>query len=267
MTTFIKKTRSLFISLAIALSAYVFSIGAHAGLIYNGYADIEFSLVNVARAGGPGEGNGEGSGPGVGLGPGENSYSVTLSGSLFDSDSFSSGSGFADFFTSILPSGDWSVDTSVYQFSESDGGSSGNSSASSYADTDFSILFQSNHQNSLLFDLSFLSYISAFISNDTPLVSGDDAGAYGEIQLFDDDNEIFFSSAEAFVGGSMFSSKEIEQSIRFELEGYESYEISGIVYSDGYAVTVPEPSTLWLMALGLITMIVRNNYQRSNTSD
>lgn len=266
MTTLNKNPRSLFFSLAIVVTTYLFSLGAHAGLFYNGYADIEFSLENVARAGGQGNQNGDGSGPGVGAGPDKDSYSVTLSGSIFNSGASSSGSSYADFFTSIFPSNDLSVDTSSFQFSESAGGTSGQGSADSFAWTDFSILFQNNHQNPLLFDLSFLSFVSADIYNDAPLLFGEDAGAYASITLLDnDDSEIFFSSAEAFVGSRMVSSEETRKSLSFDLASGASYEITGMVDSDGYAVTVPEPSMLWLMALGLMTMIVRNNHQRANT--
>jgi hypothetical protein len=258
MTTLNKNPRSLFFSLAIVVTTYLFSLGAHAGLFYNGYAEIEMNLDNVAVVG-SGSGGGNGNNNGNGLGPGDNNYSVTLSGSLLDSGAFSNGSGFATFETSIFPSDN-------FQFSESYGDSSGTGTASSYADTDFSILFQNNHQNPLRFDLSLFSFVSADINNDAPLLFGDDAGAYAEISLFNNDfTEILFSSAEVFLGGSRLSSEEVEQSLSFELAVGESYELFGTVYSDGYAVTVPEPSMLWLMALGLMTMIVRNNHQRSNT--
>jgi hypothetical protein len=256
MKRLMKNPRSLMFSLAIVLTINAVSFGAHAGLLYNSYADLEFNLVNVARVGGQGNNNGEGPGPGDGEGPGENSYSVVLNGSIFGSDAFTTGSGFASFFTSIITSSD-------YQTSESDGSSSGTGSASSYADTGFSITFQNNHKNPLSFDLSFLSYVSAEIYNDALLAPSDDAGAYAEISLFDDVTEILFSSAEAFVGGEMFSSEEIEQSLSFQLEAGESYEIYGTVYSDGYAVTVPEPSMLWLMALSLMAILVKN-HKRSN---
>jgi hypothetical protein len=258
MTTLNKNPHSLFFSVAIVVTTYLFSLGAHAGLFYNGYAEIEMSLDNVAVVG-SGSGDGDGNNNGNGLGPGENNYSVTLSGGIFDSGAFSNGSGFATFDTSTFPSDD-------FQFSESYGDSSGKGSANSFALTDFSILFQNNHQNTLRFYLSLFSFVSADIYNDAPLLFGEDAGAYASIALFDnDDSEMFFSSAEAFVGGQMVSSEEIIESLSFELASGASYLITGMVDSDGYAVTVPEPSMLWLMALGLMTMIVRNNHQRANT--
>jgi hypothetical protein len=280
MTTLNKNPRSLFFSVAIAIAVttYFFSLGAHAGLFYNGYADLGISLDNVAVVGsGSGSGNGNNNGGGSGggnnngngLGPGEDSYLVTLSGSLFDSDAFSNGSGYADVFTNVFPSDDLSVNTlgilgiSDFQYSESYGDSNGQGSADSYALTNFSILFKNEHENPLRFDLSLFSFVSADIFSDASLLFGEDAGAYASITLLDQDgSEIFFTSAEAFVGGSMVSSEEIEESLSFELASGASYLITGMVDSDGYAVTVPEPSMFWLMALGLITMIVRNNHSK-----
>ena len=273
MTILRKYPHSLIISLVFMVATSIFSLGAHAGLFYDGYADIEFSLVNVAHVGGQGngpgtgQGNGQGPGSGTGQGPNPDQYSVTLSGSLFNSNTSTSGAGTANVDTNLFTFGNLTANDSNppdYQYSGSYGSSSSKGEASSFAETDFSIVFQNNHQNPLTFELLLSSFISADIFNDTPLFSGDDGGAYGEISLFDSVDDIFFSSAEAFIGGSMSSSESLDESLIFEVAGNTRYEIFGQVYSDGYAVTdVPEPSMVWLMALSLMFILVKN-HQRSN---
>lgn len=258
MTTLIKKPRSLFITLVFIVITCTSTFGAHAGLMYNGYADIEFNLDNVAVVGGSGNGNGNGNGPNA------NSYLVTPSGSLFDFDVFTSGAGFAAIETNFFPSVDLLAGTSVFQTSESYGDSNGTGEASSYADTIFSLVFQNNHQNQLRFDLLFTAFLSAEITNIGPLILGNDAGAFSQLSFSAGGRTIYDSYVEAFVGGSILNTDLTTQSLSFTVDPGASYTISGIASSDGYAVTVPEPSMFWLMALGLISMLVKN-HKRSNT--
>ena len=142
----------------------------------------------------------------------------------------------------------------------------------SIADRIHFISFTNNLNTPLSFEFLFSSFVSADIDVNGSLGTNDDSSSYAEISLFDKDmDELFFSSAEAFIGGDLISSETNDnQSLRVNLQGKESNEIYGIVYSDGYAesvresVSVPEPSIIWLMTLGLFGLLTQKTRQRSN---
>ncbi|WJG10683.1 hypothetical protein [Aliiglaciecola sp. LCG003] len=223
---------------------------ANAAVLYNGYADIEFNLDSVRHA----QGNGNGPGPG----PIRNAISST--GSVFEASAISSGAATATYLTELISPNDWAIDEPFFQYSESygDAGLTGDGTGTSdaFADTEFSIFVENNLNSALIFTFSFFSYVSADVIIDGDLGPFDDGGAYAEIFMADDfTDELLFSSAEVFVGGSMFDSDYIEGNIIFTLAPGESNTIYGNVYSEGYAATVAEPSLLYLFCLGLVGLV------------
>jgi len=260
--------RPFLLSIAFAAGSLSIASAANAALQYSGLAEIEFTGINVCA--GQGQCNGVNT-----LG---NNYTVSSVASIFDSGFSQSGDGFADFFISLLPTADWAIDDSFYQTSESygDAGLSPNASgiASSFADTDFAILFENrSHGQSLggptlRFDLLFTAFVSADIIFQNTVGSFSDGGAYAAITLFDLlDNELFFSSAEAFIGGPLVDSNFQEITLSFILEPGQSKTILGNVYSDGYA-EVAAPPAVWLMGIGLmgISLFARKTAHRSRVN-
>ncbi len=278
MTTIRIHSRSLLISAALAASTSLLSLGAHAGIVYNGYADIEYCLNSVTSVTGSNNGNNPGAcqsngcGSGNGSGSGSQGWSVSSSSDIYDLNASSSGSGVASTDSMIGAATNWSLGDSFIQTSESYGGASGNGSADSFIESEFFISFTNNLNTPLSFEFLFSSFVSADIDVNGSLGTNDDSSSYAEISLFDKDmDELFFSSAEAFIGGDLISSETNDnQSLRVNLQGKESNEIYGIVYSDGYAesvresVSVPEPSIIWLMTLGLFGLLTQKTRQRSN---
>lgn len=244
------------------------SVTANAAMIsYSGFADLNIELVSVT----PNNGTGPGPGPGPSPGPGPHNFEVSSLASAFDLAN-ASGSGSSDTFTSLLPSADWEVSNEFFQTSESFG-EAGNAAgeASSYADTDFNILVTNNRSNSAL---TFEFLLSAFVSADVFVdgVAGalDDGGAFADIRLVDSLlGDLFYTSAEAFIGGLLVDSSFDEQTIEFTLEAGESRTLSGFISSDGYAdviAEVAEPSTIWLALISGMSLLTVSSKRRAKTA-
>jgi hypothetical protein len=265
-----KQTRSLLISATLAASLLSFTVGASAGLVYEGYADFELDLVDVSETSDQGD-NCNGSGVCDGS---NNGWSVSATSSLFDSDAVFSGSGFAEFAAALYPANDWAIGDSYFQTSESLGGSGGlagnvNGTASSFADTMFSVTLENRSGSgsgsggqSRNFDFNFFSYVSAYIDGFGFL--GGDGGAYAEIVLFDSLGDILFSSAESFVGGPTDVAQNIDDFLTFTVGANSSYTFSGMVYTDGYsAAEVPTAPMFGLMSVGLFGILARKRRSSS----
>lgn len=250
-------------ALVIAACGLSTSFQASAALMYEGYADLELELISVSSTTDQGD-NCNGSGACDGSG---NGWSVSSNSGISDSEAVLSGSGSAEFGAFLFPTKDWAIGDLYSQTSESfgeAGGLTGNSvgTASSFADTFFSVTLENRSGSgngsggqSRDFEFDFYTYVSAFL--DGFGFPGVDGGAYAEIVLFDS-VEILFSSAEAFVGGPTTDfPPDISDSLTFTVDADSSYTFSGIVYTDGYAIAVPEPSVLGLMGLGLIGLFRR----------
>jgi len=145
------------------------------------------------------------------------------------------------------------------QTSNSWGDTDLNGFASSFSDTELSILFTNSLDTPLTFELLFSYFVSADIEGD-----GLDAGSYGEINIFDSGSNLLFASAETFLGGDTSSASYMDSSLIFTVQGNSSYKIEGTVYSDGYAV--PEPSMFWLIGLGAIGFMTFRNKKLAITA-
>lgn len=228
---------------------FVLSTTANAALIgYNGYADIEFNLVNVSRT----SGNGSGSGPGPGL----IKNAISSSGNIIEVNEVSSGSGIASVDTGLISSSDWTINTGFYQYSESMGsaGSLGGSSGTSdaFSASAFSIFIENTSTAALIFEFSYSAFVSAELIIDGVFGALDIGGAYAELFMTDNSGELLFTSAEVYENGDFLDSNLIEGTVLFTLLEGQSNTISGTVYSEGYATRVAEPSMVSLLCMGLL---------------
>ncbi len=243
MTKILAITRSVTFSAILAGSALGFATAANAAADYDGYADFFITLDSVLF-----QGQGESQ-------PEAGDWTVTSSGVVIDSGTDATGTGIANIDTGIDAARSWSVgDQGLVQFSNSYGSLSGEGLASSFGDTEFEINVVNTSNKRIDFAFSY----SAFVSADITASDGEDAGAYGSIELFDDfSSELLFTSAEAFVGGPLADSSDISRDLLFSLEAGASNTIFGNVYSDGYAEKVSEvplPAAAWLFGSGLIAL-------------
>ena len=254
-----KKTKTylypLLRKMSLLTTLFVLSSVASAALIeYEGYAEIEFILVSVNHT----QGNGEG--PGSGL----INNAILSAGSISETNVVTSGSGTAAVENNLISSIDWTIDSNL-QYSSSTGKAGlTTGSSDAFSDTDFSIAVTNKSGAALAFEFSYAAYVSAELIFGGPLGVSDDGGAYGEIFMADSYNEkLLFASAEAYVGGPESDSEFVDDTLIFTLQDGESNTIFGTVYSEGYAeaVAVPEPSTLYLLSMGLLGLAGVNRRQ------
>ncbi|MFT6899521.1 MAG: hypothetical protein ACJA13_003959 [Paraglaciecola sp.] len=243
MSTIRKNHYVLSRNILLVTTLLILSSTANAGVIeYNGYADLEFSLVSVTN---------QGSGDGPGAGAIRNAISST--GNIIDANTVSTGSGTATEVTGLISTDPWAIGGSFYQSSESFGkAGEAKGTSDAFADTGFSIFIENKFNSARTFVFSVFSFVSADVLFNGALHAFDDGGAYAEIVMYDNGGEFFRSSAEAFLGGSEYEEEYIESTVSFTLEADQSKTISGTVYSEGYAVAVAEPSILYVLCMGLL---------------
>ena len=252
-----KNARAVFVSAGLAIGVLGFSAGVNAGLDYSGYGELYVQLVDVTntncvpdQTGGNCRANGN--------------WSVSSSGSIFESGSSSSGSGVASTDISLFPTIDWVIGDQNVQYAESYGdagvSSPGAGSASSYALTDFDIFVENTFRGEGALSLDFIFDYSIFLSADLgfypPAFPNEDGGAYAGIHLFDDFSDLLETSTAVFVGGDTTSdSVTLNGSWTFTLLKGETNSLTGYLDTDGSATAVPVPPTVWLLVCGLLGLI------------
>jgi hypothetical protein len=252
-----KRTRSLLVGAGLMAGSLGFSAGATAGLDYSGYGEIFLKLVDV---------NNPNCNSTTGDCSARGNWSVSSKGLVAGSGATTSGSGLAYTAIDLLPMRDWTIGSEYFQSAESYGEagvpvtSPGPGFASSFTLTDFSIyvenLFRGQGDLTLDFTFDYWGYVSADLGLFAPALPDEDGDAYAGVELFDDFSDVEQTSTAVFVGGSKTGDyREFNGSWQFTLLKGEANTLTGLLDTDGSAISVPVPATVWLFGCGLLGLI------------
>lgn len=252
-----KQTRFLLPGAALMVAILGFSAGATAGLDYSGYGEIFFKLVDV---------NNPNCNSTIGDCSAKGNWSVSSEGFVAGAGATTSGSGVADTAIDLFPMLEWTIGSEYFQSAESYGEagvpvtSPGVGFASSFTLTDFAIyvenLFRGQGDLTLDFTFDYWGYVSADLGFFAPALPYEDGDAYAGVELFDNLSDVEQTSVAVFVGGPATGDyREFNGSWQFTLLKGEANTLTGFLDTDGSAIAVPVPATLWLFSCGLFGLI------------